>query len=104
MRADRKNAFREFTRRNVGRQMAIVLDNKCQMAPVIKSEIPGKGIIEGNFTAQEAGDLKLLLNAGALPVPLEIAENRTISATLGSYAIQRTLLAGVVGFTVVRCS
>lgn len=101
LRPERKTAFRDFTRKNVGRLMAIVLDGKCQMAPVIKSEIPGRGIIEGNFSAQEARDLKLLLNAGALPVPLEIAENRTISATLGSYAIQRSLLAGVVGFILV---
>ncbi|MEI6502080.1 MAG: protein translocase subunit SecD, partial [Armatimonadota bacterium] len=101
LRADRKQAFREFTRSNIGRLMAIVLDNKCQMAPVIKSEIPGTGIIEGNFTAQSAGDLKLLLNAGALPVPLEIAENRTISATLGTQSIQASLMAGIVGFILV---
>lgn len=101
LRDDRKTAFREFTRKNVGKKMAIILDNKPQMAPVIKSEIPGRGIIEGNFTAQQAGDLKLLLNAGALPVPLEIAENRTISATLGTYAIQRSLLAGAIGLSLV---
>jgi len=101
LRDDRKQAFREFTRRNIQKKMAIVLDNKCQMAPVIKSEIPGQGIIEGRFTAQDAGDLKLLLNAGALPVPLEIAENRTISATLGAHAIQRSLLAGAIGLSLV---
>lgn len=101
IKADRKMAFREFTRRNIGKLMAIVLDGKPQMAPVIKSEIPGNGQIEGNFTSKEAGDLKLLLNAGALPVPLEIAENRTISATLGTYAIQRSLLAGTIGLSLV---
>lgn len=101
LRPDRKQAFREFTRKNIGKAMAIVLDGKVQMAPEIKSEIPGAGIIEGNFTTQEARDLKLLLNAGALPVPLEIAENRTISATLGTYAIQRSIVAGIVGFVIV---
>ena len=101
LRDDRKQAFREFTRKNVQKKMAIILDEKPQMAPVIKSEIPGQGIIEGRFTAQQAGDLKLLLNAGALPVPLEIAENRTISATLGTYAIQRSLLAGAIGLSLV---
>jgi preprotein translocase subunit SecD len=101
LRDDRKQAFREFTRRNVQKNMAIILDGKPQMAPVIKGEIPGQGIIEGHFTAQQAGDLKLLLNAGALPVPLEIAENRTISATLGTYAIQRSLLAGAIGLSLV---
>lgn len=97
----RKRAFHEFTRRNVGRLMAIVLDGKCQMAPVIRSPIPGQGIIEGNFTAQEAGDLRLLLNAGALPVPLEIAENRTVSATLGEDAIRSSLRAGMFGLALV---
>ncbi len=97
LRAERKKDFRDFTRKSVGRLMAIVLDGECQMAPVIKDELPGEGIIEGNFTAQEARDLKLLLNAGALPVPLEIAENRTISATLGNYAIQRSMTAGIFG-------
>ena len=101
LKADRKQAFREFTRRNIKRLMAIVLDGKCQMAPVINSEIPGAGIIEGNFTAQSARDLKLLLNAGALPVPLEIAENRTISATLGTESIRASLIAGIVGFILV---
>lgn len=101
LRADRKNAFRQFTRRNVGRLMAIVLDRQCQMAPVIKSEIPGAGIIEGGFTAQEARDLKLLLNAGALPVPLEVAENRTISASLGASSVQKSLYAGFIGLALV---
>jgi protein-export membrane protein SecD len=104
LKADRKQAFREFTRRNIGRLMAIVLDNEVQMAPVIKSEIPGAGIIEGNFTAQDARDLKLLLNAGALPVPLEIAENRTISATLGTQAIAASLTAGIVASSSSRSS
>ncbi len=101
LKADKKHAFHQFTQRNVGRLMAIVLDGKCQMAPVIKSAIPGEGIIEGNFTTQEAGDLRLLLNAGALPVPLEIAENRTVSATLGQDTIDRSLRAGLIGFVAV---
>lgn len=101
IRDERKQDFRTFTRRNIKKRMAIVLDDKPQMAPVIQSEIPGRGQITGNFTAQEAGDLKLLLNAGALPVPLEIAENRTVSATLGTYAIHRSMIAGIVGFCLV---
>ena len=101
LKANKKRAFHEFTRRSVGRLMAIVLDGKCQMAPVIKSPIPGQGVIEGNFTTEEAGDLRLLLNAGALPVPLEIAENRTVSATLGQDAIHRSMRAGLLGFLAV---
>lgn len=94
---EKKDDFNEFTRRNIGRIMAIVLDRECKMAPVIRSAIPGRGIIEGNMTSQEASDLKLLLNAGALPVPLEIVENRTVSATLGQDSITRSLRAGIVG-------
>ncbi len=77
LKPDRKDNFREFTRCNVGRTLAIVLDRRCIMAPVIRTAIPGRGIIEGNMTAEEAHDLQILLNAGALPVPLEILEEGT---------------------------
>lgn len=96
-----KDDFNEFTRRNIGRIMAIVLDRECQMAPVIRSAIPGSGIIEGNLSTQDASDLRLLLNAGALPVPLEIVENRTVSATLGQDSINRSLYAALFGFIAV---
>lgn len=96
-----KSDFHDFTRRNVGRIMAIVLDRDCQMAPVIKSPIPGAGIIEGNMTTEEAADLALLLNAGALPVPLEIVENRTVSATLGQDSIVKSLHAASIGVLAV---
>ncbi len=101
LRPEKKDDFHEFTRRNIGRIMAIVLDRECQMAPVIRSAIPGNGIIEGNMTTQEASDLKLLLNAGALPVPLEIVENRTVSATLGQDSMMRSLRAALYGVAAV---
>ncbi len=101
LRPRQKDAFHEFTRRNIGRIMAIVLDRECQMAPTIRSAIPGNGIIEGNMTSEEASDLKLLLNAGALPVPLEIVENRTVSATLGQDSINRSLQAAMYGVIAV---
>ncbi len=101
LRPEKKDDFHEFTRRNIGRIMAIVLDGECQMAPIIRSAIPGNGIIEGNMTPVEASDLKLLLNAGALPVPLEIVENRTVSATLGKDSIARSLRAAIYGVTAV---
>ncbi len=101
MKPKKKRDFYNFTRANVGRLMAIVLDDKCQMAPVIKDALPGEGVIEGNFSTEEAKDLKLLLNAGALPVPLEIAENRTVSPTLGRDSIYRSLRAGIIGLIAV---
>ncbi len=94
----RKTAFGEFTRHSVGRIMAIVLDSQCQMAPQIRTEIRGRGQIEGGMTPEEARDLKLLLNAGALPVPLKIVENRTVSATLGQDTIARSLRAALLAF------
>lgn len=97
LRHDKKDAFHEFTRRNIDRIMAIVLDREAKMAPTIRSAIPGRGIIEGNMTTQEASDLRLLLNAGALPVPLEIVENRTVSATLGQASVIRSLEAAGLG-------
>lgn len=101
LRPDQKDDFHEFTRRNIGRIMAIVLDRECKMAPNIRSAIPGAGIIEGNMSAEDAGDLKLLLNAGALPVPLEIVENRTVSATLGQDSINKSLRAAIYGVMAV---
>jgi protein-export membrane protein SecD len=101
MRQASVRAFSDFTGQNVGRLMAIVLDGKCQMAPVIRSRLQGGGIIEGKFSAEDAGRLKLLLNAGALPVPLEIAEKRAISATLGEDAIHKSLMAGIIGLSLV---
>ncbi len=101
LRDSQQLAFHEFTRRNVGRIMAIVLDAEMVMAPEIKSPIPGTGTISGNMDMKEASDLKLLLNAGALPVPLKIVEDRSISATLGTDTIRKSLRAGLVGFLVV---
>jgi len=97
LKSAKKDDFHEFTRENVKRIMAIVLDEECMMAPTIRTAIPGAGVIEGDMTAQEAGDLRLLLNAGALPVPLEIVENRTVSATLGQDSIMKSLYAAFVG-------
>ncbi len=101
LKKDKKLAFLDFTRQHIDYLMAIVLDGKCQMAPTIRDAIGGRGVIEGNFTTQEARDLKLLLNAGALPVPLEIDTNRTISPTLGTDSIVRSFRAALIGFCLV---
>ncbi|MGQ9733196.1 MAG: protein translocase subunit SecD [Candidatus Zipacnadales bacterium] len=96
-----KRDFATFTRENVGRIMSIVLDGETKMAPVIRSEIPGTGVISGDMDAQEAGDLRLLLNAGALPVPLEIVENRQVSATLGADSVHQSMVAALGGMAAV---
>jgi preprotein translocase subunit SecD len=94
--------FGDATRENVGKPFAIVLDNKVISAPVIREPIPGgEGIITGNFTAQSASDLALLLRAGALPAPITILEERTVGPDLGADSIHAGAFASVVGVTLV---
>ncbi len=100
--------FGQATAQNIGRPFAIVLDNQVISAPVIRSAIPGgTGQISGNFTAQSANDLAVLLRAGALPADLTIVEERTVGPSLGADSISAgqfaSLIAGilVVGFMVL---
>lgn len=93
--------FEDATRANIGRFLAIFLDKKLITAPSINSVIPGKGIIEGNFTLETAKVLSDQLNAGALPVPLDVLETRKLEATLGREAVQVTTTAGLIGLALV---
>lgn len=94
--------FANITEANVNRQLAIVLDGVVQSAPVIRVRIPdGRAIIEGNFSSEEARFLKAVLQAGALPAPLEIVEERTVGPTLGEDSIRSGLLAGGVGLGII---
>jgi len=94
--------FGNTTRRNVGRPFAIVLDGKVISAPVIREPIlGGAGIISGGFTSKTAGDLALLLRAGALPAPLTPIEERTVGASLGSDSISAGTSASIIGLVLV---
>ncbi len=94
--------FDQATFQNIGRQLAIVLDGKIHSAPVIRDRIPnGQGVISGNFTANEASDLALILRAGALPAPVSIVEERTVGASLGQDSVQRGMYAGIIGTVLV---
>ncbi len=94
--------FAEITRRYVGHPFAIVLDNVVLSAPVIREPIlGGRGQISGNFTAQSATDLAVMLRAGALPAPLKIVEERTVGPQLGADAIRAGAIALAVGFVLV---
>jgi preprotein translocase subunit SecD len=94
--------FGDATRDNVGKPFAIVLDNKVISAPVIKEAIlGGSGVISGSFTVQSAGDLALLLRAGALPAPITILEERTVGPDLGADSIHAGAVASVVGVVLV---
>lgn len=94
--------FSEVTQANVGRPFAIVLDNKVISAPVIREPITGgRGQISGNYNAQTASDLAVLLRAGALPAPLKVIEERTVGPDLGADSIRAGLTSVIVGFVLV---
>lgn len=94
--------FAAVTRANVGQPFAIVLDGKVISAPVIREPITGgRGQISGNYTAQSATDLALLLRAGALPAPLNVIEERTVGPELGADSIRAGAISLGVGFLLV---
>jgi len=94
--------FAQVTADNVGRRLAIVLDEKVQSAPRIKEKIPsGEAVISGRFTLQAAQDLALVLRIGALPAPMVIEEERTIGPLLGQDSIQAGLKASIIGLSLV---
>ncbi|AMJ93541.1 preprotein translocase subunit SecD [Alteromonas stellipolaris] len=90
--------FATMTKNNIGRVLAVVLDDTVVTAPVINSVIPGgRGEITGSFTMSEAQDVALMLRTGALPVPLHIIEERTVGPDLGSDAIETGVKSGIAG-------
>ena len=94
--------FADHTAANVGKFLTIVLDKQVVSSPVINSEIPdGAGIIQGSFTSETANALAVQLRYGSLPVPLKVVETRIIGPTLGEDSLQSSLIAGLVGFTIV---
>lgn len=94
--------FSDITSRSVGKTVAILLDNQLVSAPRVNEPIPsGKAVIQGTFTANEAKQLSIALNAGALPVPLKVIEQKNIGATLGAASIEKSMLAGAIGLTIV---
>lgn len=93
--------FAALTGANVGRRLAIVLDDRVQSAPFIKSQIEDQGVIEGRYTPQEASDLSLILRSGSLPASLTTLEERTVGPSLGRDSIREGLTASLIGFLLV---
>jgi preprotein translocase subunit SecD len=94
--------FERITGENVGKRLAIVLDNNVYSAPVIRDRIAGgKAQITGHFTMNEAKDLAIVLRAGALPAPVIILEERTVGPSLGKDSIRKGFLSMVVGGLIV---
>jgi preprotein translocase subunit SecD len=100
--ADGADIFADHTAANVGKYLTIVLDKQVISSPVINSAIPdGSGIIQGSFSSESANALAVQLRYGSLPVPLKVVETRIIGPTLGEDSLNRSLIAGLVGLTIV---
>jgi len=97
---DASETFYNFTRDHVGQSMSIVLDKQVISSPNIREPISGQGTIDG-MTALGAQNLALQLKAGALGVPLEVVSSRTVGPSLGADSLNRSLVAGIVGLSVV---
>ncbi|MEN9406821.1 MAG: hypothetical protein RLZZ455_37 [Candidatus Parcubacteria bacterium] len=94
--------FSDITKRNIGKPLGYALDNIMYDAPIIQNHIPsGEAIISGAFTTEQAKQLQLQLNAGALPISLSVLEQHAIGATLGNDSLQKSVFAGVIGFIII---
>ncbi len=101
LKADSADKFGKFTGANIGKGLAIVLDNRVQSAPNIHGRISDSGIITGNFTPEHANDLALILRSGALPAGLVYLEERTVGPSLGLDSIRKGITAAVLGALLV---
>lgn len=100
--SDGAKTFADFTAQHVGDILAIVVDKRVISVPVINQAIPnGQGLISGEFTFEEANNMAVQLRYGSLPVPLKVIEIRTVGPTLGMESLQKSLLAGAIGFAIV---
>lgn len=100
--ADSKDIFAEFTGSHINQYLAIVLDGKVISAPVISNAITdGSGVIQGNFTREEANELATVLRYGSLPVPFRAVESRVVGPTLGQDSLTKSLIAGLIGMLIV---
>jgi len=94
--------FDRLTGENIGKRLAIVLDNNVYSAPVIQDRISGgKAQITGHFTMEEAKDLAIVLRAGALPAPVKILEERTVGPSLGKDSIDQGFRSMVIGLSII---
>jgi preprotein translocase subunit SecD len=93
--------FGELTEKNLQKPLAIILDDHVYSAPVIRDRISRQGQITGRFTSEEARDLAVVLRAGALPIPVQIEEERTIGPALGQDSIRRGIWASAVSLVLV---
>jgi preprotein translocase subunit SecD len=102
LKGDATKIFGDYTSTHVKQYLAIVLDKQVISAPRIDGPIPdGQGVITGSFTAESANNLAVQLRYGSLPVPVKVVESRTVGPTLGAESVRKSLLAGIIGLSVV---
>jgi preprotein translocase subunit SecD len=94
------NLFEQITRRLIGKQLGIFLDGQLISAPTVQAVISRNGVIT-NMRLNEARTLAIQMNAGAVPVPIKIVEERTVDATLGADSVQKSVIAGELALLVV---
>ncbi len=100
--AEGAKKFKTLTEENLNKRIAIFLDEQMLMAPTVNSVISnGQAVITGQFTVDEAKNIATQLNAGALPVPVEVLEQRTVGPTLGQESVNKSLIAGGIGLALV---
>jgi len=94
--------FEQITGANVGKRLAIILDNNVYSAPVIKDRIAGgRAMIEGQFDMKEANDLAIVLRSGSLPAPVKILEQRTVGPSLGQDSIRKGILSTLISAVLI---
>lgn len=99
---DGAELFKEITERNVGKRVGIFLDGEAISSPTVNEAIPeGEAVISGQFTLEEAKELAQRLNAGALPVPIDLISQKTVGPSLGQQSIDSSLKAGIIGLILV---
>lgn len=100
--AEGKELFAKLTKENLNKRIAIFLDDIIISAPTVQAEITdGNAIIEGDFSVDEAKELEIQLNSGALPVPVKLIAQSNIGATLGNEAMKKSLVAGLIGLLLI---
>lgn len=99
---DGKQLFGQITTDHTGETLAIFLDEYPLMLPTIQTPIlDGQAIITGDFSLDEAKNLSIQLNAGALPVPISVIQQRNIGASLGQVSVEQSIRAGLIGIGLV---
>ena len=100
LQGDAAGRFFQYTSSHLGQPMSIVIDKKVISSPTINGAISTQGIIEG-IPVTEVEGLAIQLKAGSLGVPLDVIQSRTVGPTLGQDSIKKSIIAGVIGLSIV---